>query len=121
MITQKHSNNSSSKEEEVTAEKTTIFYLQLPCYFIEEVLRALLRCLGLENGSKQSQQEAEQNSSSSSQTTDKENNASNNQTSSQQDQDVDPPSITQDPQLMGRSRRGPRRSGLDRGQDPQVN
>lgn len=60
---------SAAKEEE----RTVTFYAYHPCYFLEEALRALLRCLGVESstsgsnnmGSQSQMKEEEENSSQS--------------------------------------------------------
>ncbi|KAK7315410.1 hypothetical protein VNO77_33956 [Canavalia gladiata] len=65
---------SPNKEEEVPQRKAT-FYFYHPCYFLEEALKPLFKCLGFESNTK------EHNSSMvklSSDSEEEENNASNN-------------------------------------------
>ncbi|KAF1884742.1 hypothetical protein Lal_00028628 [Lupinus albus] len=117
---------SSTQEESkvnVDHESTTTFSLYHPCYFFEEALRALFKCLGLEFGTKEKKNsmvkapsESEENDPITLENTESNSNKSSQEYSST--------STTQNWQLVTNImvlKRGPRRPELSRGSGPQIN
>ncbi|TKY51489.1 hypothetical protein E2542_SST23005 [Spatholobus suberectus] len=102
---------SSSLHEE---ERTGTFFVYHPCYFLEEALRALLGCLGVESESSQAKEEK----SALPQTP-----GADPITNSPSNPDAaDPPSATdQTINASSVARRGGRGSGLSDGSGPQHN
>ncbi|OIW01405.1 hypothetical protein TanjilG_25701 [Lupinus angustifolius] len=117
------SSTHEEKGEVVDHERTTTFSLYHPCYFFEEALRALFKCLGLEFGTKEKKISMDKAASESEENDPitPENTESNSHRSSQEYSST---STTQNWQLVTSImvvKRGPRRPELSRGSGPQTN
>ncbi|XP_061351303.1 uncharacterized protein LOC133296354 [Gastrolobium bilobum] len=110
---------SSTEEEEKVAERTATFYLYHPCYFLEEALRTLFKCLGFEIGSSM----VKPISDSEEDPITPENTSSNDQNCSQEVPTITEETAHQEPttQSFKLTRRDSRRSKLTPGSPPQTN
>ncbi|KAE9618341.1 hypothetical protein Lal_00046977 [Lupinus albus] len=119
-----------NEEEEVHHDRKFTFYLCHPCFFLEETLKAFLRCLGVEtsrgcSSMKKKEEESpllkqvSDNADVNSVTTSQNSTATNIHKTNQEA--ADPPSSTTS-QIIDASameRRGPRKPALSHGSPPQ--